>query len=157
MAEFRSGFVCLVGYHHRQVDVDQHNGRLSCDHVDPPADHPAHHPCIVHRQNFQIVLVDTPGLHRPRHAAGPAAQRSGQRHLFRGRREGLCSPADGGDRPGDRWIHSCIRTVALNTTLVAIVTKIDKVSKERVAAQPVAVSELEVGRTPRSCQYRPPP
>ena len=50
--------------------------------------------------------------------------------------------ADEAVGPGDRWIHEQIRTVAPKTTLVAIVTKIDKVSKERVAAQLVAVSEL---------------
>ncbi len=44
--------------------------------------------------------------------------------------------------PGDRWIYEQIRAVAPRTKLVAIVTKIDKVAKERVAAQLMAVSEL---------------
>src|SRR5262249_309353 len=55
---------------------------------------------------------------------------------------GLCIPADETIGPGDRWIHEQIRAVAPKTTLVAIVTKIDKVSKERVAGQLMAVSEL---------------
>jgi GTPase len=55
---------------------------------------------------------------------------------------GLCIPADEKIGPGDRWIYEQIRTIAPNTTLVVVVTKIDKVSKERVAAQLLAVSEL---------------
>src|SRR3546814_17801382 len=55
---------------------------------------------------------------------------------------GLCIPADERIGPGDRWIYEQIRAVAPNTTLVAIVTKIDRVAKDRVAAQLLAVSEL---------------
>jgi GTP-binding protein Era len=55
---------------------------------------------------------------------------------------GWCIPADEKIGPGDRWIYEQIRTVAPNTTLVAIVTKIDKVPKDRVAAQLLTVSEL---------------
>jgi GTP-binding protein Era len=54
----------------------------------------------------------------------------------------LCIPADERIGRGDRWIHEQIRAVAPNTTLVAVVTKIDKVAKDRVAAQLIAVSEL---------------
>jgi len=55
---------------------------------------------------------------------------------------GLCIPADEAIGPGDRWIVDQVRAIAPETTLVAIVTKIDKVPKDRVAAQLVAVSEL---------------
>jgi GTP-binding protein Era len=54
----------------------------------------------------------------------------------------LCIPADEAIGPGDRWIVDQIRAIAPKTTLVAIVTKIDKVPKDRVAAQLVAVSEV---------------
>jgi GTPase len=55
---------------------------------------------------------------------------------------GLCIPADEKIGPGDRWIYEQIRTIAPNTTLVVVVTKADKVSRDRVAAQLLAVSEL---------------
>ncbi|GFG50847.1 GTPase Era [Mycolicibacterium agri] len=97
---------------------------------------------IVHRDDFQIVIVDTPGLHRPRTLLGQRLN-----DLVKGTYSevdviGLCIPADEKIGPGDRWIYEQIRAIAPKTTLVAIVTKIDKVSKERVAAQLVAVSEL---------------
>jgi GTP-binding protein Era len=55
---------------------------------------------------------------------------------------GWCVPADEKIGPGDRWIYEQIRTIAPKTTLVVVVTKIDKVPKDRVAAQLLAVSEL---------------
>ncbi len=55
---------------------------------------------------------------------------------------GLCIPADERIGPGDRWIYQQIRAVAPRTTLIAVVTKIDKVPKDRVAEQLMAVSEL---------------
>ncbi|MCB0950458.1 MAG: GTPase Era, partial [Mycobacterium sp.] len=97
---------------------------------------------IVHRKDFQIVLVDTPGLHRPRTLLGQRLN-----DLVKGTYSevdviGLCIPANEKIGPGDRWILEQIRAVAPRTTLIAIVTKIDLVSKDRIAEQLMAVSEL---------------
>jgi GTP-binding protein Era len=100
---------------------------------------------IVTRPDAQLVLVDTPGLHRPRTLLG---QRLNE--LVKGTYSevdviGLCIPADETIGPGDRWIYQQIRAVAPRTTLVVVVTKTDKVSKDKVAAQLMAVSELTAG------------
>ena len=58
----------------------------------------------------------------------------------------MCIPADEAIGPGDRWIVEQIGSVAPTTTLVVVVTKIDKVNKDRLAAQLAAVGEL-VGST----------
>ncbi len=97
---------------------------------------------IVHRDDFQIVLVDTPGLHRPRTLLGQRLNDLVRDTYSEVDVIGLCIPADEPIGPGDRWIYEQIRSVAPKTTLVAIVTKIDKAPKERVAAQLLAVSEL---------------
>ncbi len=97
---------------------------------------------IVHREDFQIVLVDTPGLHRPRTLLGKRLNELVRDTYSEVDVIGLCIPADESIGPGDRWIHEQIRAVAPRTTLVAIVTKIDRVPKERLAAQLMAVSEL---------------
>jgi GTP-binding protein Era len=97
---------------------------------------------IVHRENFQIILVDTPGLHRPRTLLGKRLNDLVRDTYAEVDVIGLCIPADEAIGPGDRWIVDQIRSVAPTTTLVVIVTKIDKVPKDRVAAQLVAVSEL---------------
>lgn len=96
----------------------------------------------MHREDFQIILVDTPGLHRPRTLLGKRLNDLVRDTYAEVDVIGLCIPADEAIGPGDRWIVEQIRATAPKTTLVAIVTKIDKVPKDRVAAQLVAVSEL---------------
>jgi GTP-binding protein Era len=97
---------------------------------------------IVHRDDFQIVLVDTPGLHRPRTLLGQRLNDLVRNTYSEVDVIGLCIPADESIGPGDRWICEQIRAVAPKTTMVAIVTKMDKVPKDRLAAQLMAASEL---------------
>jgi GTP-binding protein Era len=97
---------------------------------------------IVHRDEFQIVLVDTPGLHRPRTLLGTRLNDLVRATYNEVDVIGLCIPADEGIGSGDRWIVEQIRAVAPNTTLVVVVTKIDKVPKTKVAEQLVAVGAL---------------
>ncbi|MBV8346263.1 MAG: GTPase Era, partial [Mycolicibacterium sp.] len=55
---------------------------------------------------------------------------------------GMCVPADEEIGPGDRWIYQQIRTMAPDTTLIIVVTKIDKVSPDRIVTQLSAADEL---------------
>ena len=144
MTEFRSGFVCFVG--RPNTGKSTLTNALVGAKVAITSNRPqtTRHTIrgIVHRENFQIILVDTPGLHRPRTLLGQRLN-----DLVKGTYSevdiiGLCIPADEKIGPGDRWIVEQIRTIAPNTTLVAVVTKTDKVSRDRVAAQLLAVSEL---------------
>jgi GTPase len=147
MTEFRSGFVCFVG--RPNTGKSTLTNALVGSKVAITSNRPqtTRHTIrgIVHREDFQIVLVDTPGLHRPRTLLG---QRLNE--LVKGTYSevdviGLCIPADETIGPGDRWIYQQIRAVAPRTTLVVVVTKTDKVSKDKVAAQLMAVSELTGG------------
>jgi GTP-binding protein Era len=148
MSEFRSGFVCFVG--RPNTGKSTLTNALVGTKVAITSNRPqtTRHTIrgIVHREDFQIVLVDTPGLHRPRTLLG---QRLNE--LVKGTYSevdviGLCIPADETIGPGDRWIYDQIRAVAPRTTLIVIVTKTDKVSKEKVAAQLLAVNELTGGQ-----------
>jgi GTP-binding protein era len=51
-------------------------------------------------------------------------------------------PADEKIGPGDRWILDNVRKVAPQTPLMGIVTKIDKVSRDQVALQLMALHKL---------------
>ncbi|CAN5861933.1 GTPase Era [soil metagenome] len=143
MSEFRSGFVCFVG--RPNTGKSTLTNALVGAKVAITSNRPqtTRHTIrgIVHREDFQIVLVDTPGLHRPRTLLGQRLN-----DLVKGTYSevdviGMCIPADEGIGPGDRWIFDQICAVAPRTTLVVVVTKIDKVSKEKVAAQLIAVQE----------------
>jgi len=144
MTEFRSGFVCFVG--RPNTGKSTLTNALVGSKVAITSSRPqtTRHTIrgIVHREDFQIVLVDTPGLHRPRTLLGKRLNDLVRDTYSEVDVIGLCIPADETIGPGDRWIYEQIRAVAARTTLVVLVTKIDKVTKDRVAAQLIAVNEL---------------
>ncbi|KZS83062.1 MULTISPECIES: GTPase Era [Mycobacterium] len=155
-AEFRSGFVCLVGRPNTGKSTLTNalvGAKVAITSMRPQT---TRHTIrgIVHRENFQIILVDTPGLHRPRTLLGKRLNDLVRATYAEVDVIGLCIPADEAIGPGDRWILEQIRSVAPGTTLAVIVTKIDKVPKERVAAQLVAVGEL-VENLPGSTEIVP--
>jgi GTP-binding protein Era len=144
VTEFRSGFVCFLG--RPNTGKSTLTNALVGAKVAITSNRPqtTRHTIrgIVHRENFQIILVDTPGLHRPRTLLGQRLNDLVKDTYSEVDVIGLCIPVDEKIGPGDRWIVEQIRTIAPNTTLVAVVTKTDKVSRDRVAAQLLAVSEL---------------
>ncbi|UQX12761.1 GTPase Era [Candidatus Mycobacterium methanotrophicum] len=144
MTEFRSGFVCLVG--RPNTGKSTLTNALVGSKVAITSSRPqtTRHTIrgIVHRDDFQLILVDTPGLHRPRTLLGKRLNDL-VRNTYAGVDAiGLCIPADEAIGPGDRWIVEQIRSIAPTTTLVGVVTKIDKVAKDKLAAQLAAVGEL---------------
>lgn len=144
MTEFRSGFVCFVG--RPNTGKSTLTNALVGQKVAITSNRPqtTRHTIrgIVHREDFQIILVDTPGLHRPRTLLGQRLNDLVKDTYSEVDVIGMCIPADEAIGPSDRWIYQQIRAVAPRTTLIGIVTKIDKVPKDRVAAQLLAVSEL---------------
>jgi GTP-binding protein Era len=95
----------------------------------------------VHREQGQLILVDTPGLHRPRTLLGErlndlVAQTLGDVDVI-----GFCIPANEKIGPGDQFINEQLNEFR-RAKLVAVVTKSELVSPEQLAAQLLAVSEL---------------
>jgi len=147
MSEFRSGFVCFVG--RPNTGKSTLTNALVGAKVAITSNRPqtTRHTIrgIVHRPEFQIILVDTPGLHRPRTLLGERLNELVKATYSEVDVIALCIPADETIGPGDRWIYEQIRAVAPRTALTVVVTKTDKVSKEKVAAQLLAVGELTGG------------
>ena len=144
MTEFRSGFACLVG--RPNTGKSTLTNALVGSKVAITSSRPqtTRHMIrgIVHRKDFQIILVDTPGLHRPRTLLGKRLNDLVRDTYAEVDAIGLCIPADEAIGPGDRWIVDQIHSVAPTTTLLVVVTKIDKVAKDKLAAQLAAVGEL---------------
>ena len=131
MTEFRSGFVCFVGRPNTGKSTLTNalvGTKVAITSMRPQT---TRHTIrgIVHRENFQIILVDTPGLHRPRTLLGKRLNDLVRDTYAEVDVIGLCIPADEAIGPGDRWIVEQIRSVAPKTTLVVVVTKTDKVSQ----------------------------
>jgi GTP-binding protein Era len=101
---------------------------------------------IVHRPEAQLVLLDTPGLHRPRTLLGERLNEEVRTAWSQVDVVGFCLPADEKIGPGDRFIARELAELT-RTKKVAVVTKTDRVARDRVAEALMAVADLgrEVG------------
>ncbi|MEV4513027.1 GTPase Era [Dactylosporangium sp. NPDC049525] len=95
---------------------------------------------VVHRADSQLVLVDTPGLHRPRTLLGERLNDLVRATWSEVDVIGLCLPADEDIGRGDRFITGEI--AALKATVVAVVTKTDLVDRGKLAQRLMAVQDL---------------
>ncbi|WP_282940376.1 GTPase Era [Corynebacterium auriscanis] len=141
---FRSGFVSFVG--RPNTGKSTLTNALVGQKIAITADQPetTRHPIrgIVHRENSQIVVVDTPGLHRPRTLLGERLNEMVKDTYQDVDLIAVCVPADEKIGPGDRWIVDAVRKVAPKTGLIGVVTKVDKVGKDQVGEQLLALHDL---------------
>ena len=96
---------------------------------------------IVHKDEYQLILVDTPGIHRPRTLLGERLNDLVAGTLSQVDVLGFCIPANEKIGPGDRYIASQL-VASSNKPVVAIVTKADTVSSEELREQLLAVEAL---------------
>ena len=96
---------------------------------------------IVHKDEYQLILVDTPGIHRPRTLLGERLNDLVAGTLSQVDVLGFCIPANEKIGPGDRYIASQL-VASSNKPVVAIVTKADTVNSEELREQLLAVEAL---------------
>ena len=97
---------------------------------------------IVHRPDAQLIIVDTPGLHRPRTLLGERLDSLVRSTLTEVDVIGFCIPATDSIGPGDKYLAAELAGLAMRAPVVAIVTKTDQASPGQVAAQLAAVAGL---------------
>lgn len=97
---------------------------------------------IVTREDGQLILIDTPGLHRPRTLLGQRLNDLVYETWSEVDVVGVCLPCDQRIGPGDKYIISEIAKLKRRPTLVALATKTDLVSKERVLSHLVDVAAV---------------
>ncbi len=96
---------------------------------------------VVHTPGGQLIIVDTPGMHRPRTLLGERLNSVVQSTLGDVDVIGFCVPANEKIGPGDRYINEQLDAFP-RAKKVAIVTKIDATSRTAVAQQLLAINEL---------------
>jgi GTPase len=140
---FRSGFACLAG--RPNVGKSTLTNALVGAKVAITSDRPQTTRRvirgIVHRPDAQLVIVDTPGLHRPRTLLGERLDSLVRSTLAEVDVIGFCVPASDPVGPGDKYLARELANVK-RTPVVAIVTKADQAPPERIAEQLLAVSGL---------------
>jgi GTP-binding protein Era len=96
---------------------------------------------IVNTPTAQLILVDTPGLHRPRTLLGQRLNDVVGNALSSVDVIGFCVPANEKIGPGDAFINEQLGEYR-RAKLVALVTKSETVSRDALAKQLVAINEL---------------
>jgi GTP-binding protein Era len=143
MNEFRSGFVTFVG--RPNVGKSTLTNALVGEKIAITSSKPQTTRRairgIVNTEAAQIILVDTPGLHRPRTLLGQRLNHLVENTLGQVDVIGLCIPANEKIGPGDAFINEQIGEYR-RAKLIVLVTKSETVSRDALAKQLVAVSEL---------------
>lgn len=142
-AEFRAGFVSFVGRPNvgKSTLVNALVGEKIAITSSKPQTTRTAIRGIVDRPEGQLIVVDTPGVHRPRTLLGERLNDLVTATLGDMDVIGFCVPADERIGPGDRFINERLDDYP-RAKKVAIVTKTDAVGKGRIAEQLLAVSAL---------------
>ena len=148
MTEYRSGFASIVGRPNagKSTLVNAMVGAKVAITSDRPQTTRRIIRGIVTTPEGQLILVDTPGLHRPRTLLGERLNDQVHEALASVDVIGFCMPADQEVGAGDRFIAKALAALG-RTPVIALVTKTDTVSREVVAERLTEVVALgeEVG------------
>jgi GTP-binding protein Era len=142
--EHRSGFACFVGRPNAGKSTLTNalvGSKVAITSSKPQTTRHAIRG-IVHRDDAQLIIVDTPGLHRPRTLLGQRLNDIVHSTWSEVDVVGFCVPADEKVGPGDRFIAAELTKIAKRTPVIGVVTKTDLVPPERVAEQLLALQEV---------------
>lgn len=141
MSDFKAGFIAIVGR------PNTGKSTLVNALVGTKIVITSHHPNttrnpirgIINRDTFQMIVVDTPGMHKPKTALGTRLNSMVNENIDSTDAVVLCLPANEDIGAGDEYIAKQIKG---RQEVFLVVTKVDIVSKSELAAKLVSVTEF---------------
>ena len=146
MSDFHSGFVAIVGRPNTGKSTLINALVGSKIAITSPHPNTTRHAIrgIVNGENFQAVLVDTPGVHKPKTLLGHRLNAVVNESLDSVDLIMMCLPADEKSGAGDEFIAAEIAKYP-KAKKFALITKTDLVAKKTLAERLLAVSNMSHG------------
>ena len=143
MTTFRSGFACFVGRPNagKSTLTNALVGQKVVITSSRPQTTRTVVRGIVHRSDAQLILVDTPGLHRPRTLLGERLNDLVTTTWSEVDVVAVCFPANEKVGPGDRFIVNELAKVR-RTTKIAVATKTDLATPEQIGSHLLDIQRL---------------
>ena len=140
MVDFRAGFVAIVG--RPNVGKSTLVNALVGKKIVITSRHPntTRNPIrgIITKDNYQIIVVDTPGVHKPKTLLGNRLNEMVVENIDGVDVAVLCLPVDEPIGAGDEYV---IRQIGKNKIIIAL-TKVDLASKETIVAKLAEINEF---------------
>ena len=142
--DYRSGFACFVGRPNAGKSTLTNaliGAKIAITSSRPQTTRHAIRG-IVHRPDAQLIVIDTPGLHKPRTLLGSRLNDVVRETWAEVDVIGFCVPADVPVGRGDEFIVNELKSVAGRTPVIGIVTKTDLAQPEQILARLTELSAL---------------
>jgi GTP-binding protein Era len=143
MESFKSGFACIVG--RPNVGKSTLTNQLVGEKVAITSKRPqtTRHAIrgLVHRKDGQLILVDTPGVHKPKTLLGSRLNDVVRDTWSEVDVAIFCVPADQKVGPGDKFIAQELSN-ASKKPKIGVVTKLDSASQADIAERLVELAQL---------------
>ncbi len=142
---FRSGFACFVGRPNAGKSTLTNalvGTKIAIASSKPQTTRHAVRG-IVNGPDFQLVVIDTPGLHKPRTLLGERLNDLVRDTWTEVDVVGVCLPANERIGPGDTYLVGEIAKLPRAPQLVALATKSDLVTPARMAEHLLRIASLE--------------
>ena len=140
MTDFRAGFVAIVG--RPNVGKSTLVNALVGKKIVITSRHPntTRNPIrgIITKDNYQIIVVDTPGVHKPKTLLGNRLNEMVAENIDGVDIAVLCLPVDESIGAGDEYV---IRQIE-NSKIIIALTKVDLASKESIVAKLAEINEF---------------
>lgn len=143
--QFRSGFACFVGRPNAGKSTLTNaivGSKIAIASSKPQTTRHAIRG-IVHRSDAQLVLIDTPGLHKPRTLLGERLNDVVRATWTEVDAIGVCLAANERIGLGDSYLVGEIAALPKPPSLVAVATKSDLVGPERMAQHLMSIAAME--------------
>lgn len=143
MIQFKAGFIAIVGR------PNTGKSTLVNALVGTKIVITSHHPNttrnpirgIINRDNFQMIVVDTPGMHKPKTTLGTRLNSMVSENIASTDALVLCLPANEEIGAGDEYIAKQVKN---QQEVFLVITKVDTVSKSELAKKMVEVMDFAI-------------